>query len=185
MNFFWNLVTLLKPCLQPYAGLLPPRVLAPGQAMGTVTDHMAKLTGLSKDCVVCAGTSGQVFFYFLFLFRAFFLSSFEDLSFFLSDAVAPPKRLLPSMFILCLSLCVASLLSALVPLPFAGSPSFFTFITAHQHCSCWSPMAIAQNRQHATWSPYHTECRVPQTEYRVQSVQKHRQHIRLQCPKLL
>lgn len=42
---------------QPYAGLLPPKVLAPGQAIGTVTHRMAKLTGLSKDCVVCAGTS--------------------------------------------------------------------------------------------------------------------------------
>ena len=50
---------LLKTCLQPYAGLLPPRVLAPGQAMGKVTKHMAKLTGLSEGCVVCAGTSGE------------------------------------------------------------------------------------------------------------------------------
>lgn len=42
---------------QPYAGLLPPRVLEPGKAVGTITDQMAKLTGLPKVCTVCAGTS--------------------------------------------------------------------------------------------------------------------------------
>ncbi|KAL0044758.1 hypothetical protein WJX82_008547 [Trebouxia sp. C0006] len=42
---------------QPYAGLLPPRVLEPGKAVGTITDQMAQLTGLPKACTVCAGTS--------------------------------------------------------------------------------------------------------------------------------
>ena len=27
--------------------------------MATVSKHMAKLTGLPEDCVVCAGTSGE------------------------------------------------------------------------------------------------------------------------------
>ncbi len=44
--------------VQPYAGLLPPRVLEPGKAVDTITDQMAQLTGLPKDCTVCAGTSG-------------------------------------------------------------------------------------------------------------------------------
>ena len=49
---------MLTPHVQPYAGLLPPRVLEPGKAVGTITDQMAELTGLPKACTVCAGTSG-------------------------------------------------------------------------------------------------------------------------------
>lgn len=49
---------MLTNLIQPYAGLLPPRVLEPGKAVGTITDQMAKLTGLPKVCTVCAGTSG-------------------------------------------------------------------------------------------------------------------------------
>ena len=49
---------MLTILVQPYAGLLPPRVLEPGKAVGTITDQMAKLTGLPKVCTVCAGTSG-------------------------------------------------------------------------------------------------------------------------------
>ena len=48
----------LTPHVQPYAGLLPPRVLEPGKVVGTITDQMAQLTGLPKACTVCAGTSG-------------------------------------------------------------------------------------------------------------------------------
>jgi len=50
---------LLKPYLQPYAGLLPPRVLEPGKPIATVTPEISKVTGLPKDCIVCAGTSGE------------------------------------------------------------------------------------------------------------------------------
>lgn len=42
---------------QPYAELLPPRVLEPGKPIAAITPEMAKLTGLPKDCIVCAGTS--------------------------------------------------------------------------------------------------------------------------------
>ncbi len=52
------LIFILTPLVQPYAGLLPPRVLEPGKAVGTITDQMAELTGLPKACTVCAGTSG-------------------------------------------------------------------------------------------------------------------------------
>ena len=48
----------LTPCLQPYAGLLPPRVLEPGKPIDTITQQMSQLTGLPKGCLVCAGTSG-------------------------------------------------------------------------------------------------------------------------------
>ena len=73
----WTLlISLMKPYLQPYAGLLPPRVLAPGQAMGTVTEHMAQLTGLPKGCVVCAGTSGEAAFFLFIVFLSSFLLYF-------------------------------------------------------------------------------------------------------------
>ncbi len=52
------MVIMLTTFVQPYACLLPPRVLEPGKAVGTITDQMAELTGLPKACTVCAGTSG-------------------------------------------------------------------------------------------------------------------------------
>ena len=52
------MIIMLTALVQPYAGLLPPRVLEPGKAVGTITDQMAELTGLPKACTVCAGTSG-------------------------------------------------------------------------------------------------------------------------------
>ncbi len=52
------MIIMLTSHVQPYAGLLPPRVLEPGKAVGTITDQMAQLTGLPKTCTVCAGTSG-------------------------------------------------------------------------------------------------------------------------------
>jgi hypothetical protein len=52
------MIIMLTTLVQPYAGLLPPRVLEPGKAVGTITDQMAQLTGLPTACTVCAGTSG-------------------------------------------------------------------------------------------------------------------------------
>ncbi|KAK9838867.1 hypothetical protein WJX74_004924 [Apatococcus lobatus] len=42
---------------QPYAGLLPRHVHAPGHAITTITAETAARTGLPADCLVCAGTT--------------------------------------------------------------------------------------------------------------------------------
>lgn len=70
------MIIMLTPQVQPYAGLLPPRVLEPGKAVGTVTDQMAELTGLPKACTVCAGTSGLQWSLCLFVLQQLPLSSF-------------------------------------------------------------------------------------------------------------
>ena len=46
-------------CLQPFAGLLPHTVMQPGRVVGAVTRQAAEQFGLRKDCLVCAGTSGE------------------------------------------------------------------------------------------------------------------------------
>ena len=44
--------------VQPYAGLLPRHVHAPGHAITTITAEAAARTGLPADCLICAGTTG-------------------------------------------------------------------------------------------------------------------------------
>ncbi|KAK9840907.1 hypothetical protein WJX84_004162 [Apatococcus fuscideae] len=42
---------------QPYAGMLPRHVHAPGEAIATITAEAAARTGLPADCLICAGTT--------------------------------------------------------------------------------------------------------------------------------
>ena len=48
------------PCVQPFAGLLPSEVHAPGAPVAPVTAQVADRAGLSEDCLVCAGTTGEL-----------------------------------------------------------------------------------------------------------------------------
>ena len=45
--------------MQPFAGLLPTEVSAPGAPVAAVTPAAAAATGLSENCLVCAGTTGM------------------------------------------------------------------------------------------------------------------------------
>ena len=39
--------------------MLPERVQAPGEVLGTVLPEAAKRSGLSPECLICAGTTGE------------------------------------------------------------------------------------------------------------------------------
>jgi hypothetical protein len=45
-------------CGQPFAGLLPAEVSAPGAPVAAITAAAAAATGLPEACLVCAGTTG-------------------------------------------------------------------------------------------------------------------------------
>ena len=45
--------------MQPFAELLPATVVAPGTAVGSVTEEAAQQTGLPTSCSICAGTTGM------------------------------------------------------------------------------------------------------------------------------
>ncbi|KAK9830925.1 hypothetical protein WJX81_006147 [Elliptochloris bilobata] len=45
---------------QPFAGLLPAEVNAPGAPVAPVTAQVAAATGLSEDCLICAGTTDSI-----------------------------------------------------------------------------------------------------------------------------
>ena len=55
----WTVSALPDSCLQPFAGLLPHTVMQPGRVVGAMTRQAAEQFGLRKDCLVCAGTSGE------------------------------------------------------------------------------------------------------------------------------
>ena len=40
--------------------MLPQHVLEPGSVVGPITSAVAERTGLSPDCVICAGTTGEL-----------------------------------------------------------------------------------------------------------------------------
>ena len=45
--------------MQEFGAVLPPTVLAPGTVVGKVTSQAAESFGLSRDCLVVAGTTGD------------------------------------------------------------------------------------------------------------------------------
>ena len=45
--------------MQEFGAVLPPIVLAPGTVVGKVTSQAAKSFGLSRECLVVAGTTGE------------------------------------------------------------------------------------------------------------------------------
>jgi sugar (pentulose or hexulose) kinase len=45
---------------QDFASILPPVVCAPGTPLAPITPAIAKKTGLSNECVVCAGTTDSI-----------------------------------------------------------------------------------------------------------------------------
>ena len=46
------------PRMQPFAGLLPSEVHAPGAPVAPITAAAADTTGLPGGCLICAGTTG-------------------------------------------------------------------------------------------------------------------------------
>ena len=48
------------PTLQDFGAVLPPKVVAPGTPIGNVTPEAAQEFGLSSDCLVVAGTTGEL-----------------------------------------------------------------------------------------------------------------------------
>ena len=45
---------------QDFASILPPVVCAPGTPLAPITPEIATKTGLSNDCIVCAGTTDSI-----------------------------------------------------------------------------------------------------------------------------
>ena len=56
----WSYLACDLPCVQPFAGLLPSEVNAPGAPVAPVTAEAADATGLPEDCLICAGTTGKL-----------------------------------------------------------------------------------------------------------------------------
>lgn len=53
--------------MQPWASVLPEKVMPPGSIVGRILPAAAERSGLSPDCLVCAGTTGEATFLLLML----------------------------------------------------------------------------------------------------------------------